>query len=60
MALQPFYGQAMELIAVEGETSLVATLKDIMPAIEQFKKDNKEAPKDRFAGMSEEVRRMWI
>jgi len=60
MALQPFYGQAMELIAVDGETSLIATLKDIMPAIEQFKKDNKEAPKDRFAGMSEDVRRMWI
>ncbi len=60
MALQPFYGQAIELVAAEGDSSLVVTLKDIVPAIEQFKKDNKEAPKDRFAGMSEEVRRMWV
>jgi len=42
MALQPFYGQAMELIAVEGEASLVATLKDIMPAITRYIADNKE------------------
>ena len=42
MALQPFYGQAIELIAVEGEASLVATLKDIMPAITRYIADNKE------------------
>lgn len=42
MALQPFYGQAMALIAVEGEASLVATLKDIMPAITRYIADNKE------------------
>lgn len=47
IALQPFYGQAMELIAVEGDAALVATLKDIMPAITRYIADNKE-PKEEI------------
>ena len=42
MALQPFYGRAMDLIGIEGDASLVATLKYIMPAITRYIADNKE------------------
>ncbi len=61
-ALRPFYQAASTLSAPEGNeaTSMTVTLQDIMPAIRQFKEDNKEIKKDPFEGMSEEVRRMWI
>jgi len=48
IALQPFYGQAMDLIAAEGDAVLVATLKDIMPAITRYIADNKE-PKEEIS-----------
>ncbi len=57
-ALQPFYGQAMDLMATEGDKPLVVTLKDIAPAIEQFKRDNKE--RDPRDDMSEGARNMFM
>ncbi len=46
-ALQPFYGQAMDLLETEADKVLTVTLKDITPAITKFKEDNK-VPKEEL------------
>lgn len=55
-ALQPFYGQAMDLMTTQGDKLLTITLKDIKPAIDQFVKDNKEPT----AELPESIRHMYM
>lgn len=56
-ALQPFYSQAMDLMATESTTkTLTVTLKDISPAIEKFIEDNKEPT----AELPESIRHMYM
>lgn len=56
-ALQPFYNQAMDLMANESATkTLTVTLRDITPAIEKFIADNKEPT----AELPESIRHMYM
>lgn len=55
-ALQPFYNHAMELMATQGDKSLIVTSQDIQPAIAQFIRDNKEIKEE----LPESIRHLYM
>ncbi|MCE2716663.1 MAG: hypothetical protein ACK4V2_06260 [Pseudomonadota bacterium] len=57
-ALRPSYGRALQLpSASEEERSMTITLADIQPAIDQFKRDNKE--RDPRDNIPEHLQHLW-